>query len=150
LVELIVVMGVIGILSAIAVPSLRSYQVKARVKEQAYLIADLLYAAQEKTLAEQDIYGVSFTANSATLLTYGESYEEQEPEIVQSKNSRENVVMSNNTIIDAGTGANLVRFSRSGVPSTTGSVELTIVNTTNPKYIIEVKPSGSIKVNMSE
>ncbi len=149
LVELIVVVAVIGILASMAMPSLHRYQHKARIKEQAYLVADLLFAAQEQTLAEQNIYGVVFGSTDASLITYGESYEGQDFTVEETKVLRSGVSMSNNTIVDGESGENLVRFSRAGTPSTTGSVAITYESSADPSYTVEVSPSGAIKVTQT-
>ena len=149
LVELIVLMGVIGILSGMSIPVWRGYQQKAQIKKQAYAVADFMYAAEEQTLAEQDIYGVIMTSTTYSLLTYGESYEGQEPTVVETKSLSPNFSLTDNTIVDATSGDNEVRFSRSGVPSTTGTVQVGYTDG-GPSYQIEVTPSGAIKVNANQ
>lgn len=55
LVELMVVVAIIGILSAVAIPNFRTYQAKAKTSE-AKLQLSALYSAQVSNLADYDSY----------------------------------------------------------------------------------------------
>ncbi len=55
LVELMVVVAIIGILSAVAIPNFKQYQAKAKTSEIKLQLASL-YSAQTATLADYDTY----------------------------------------------------------------------------------------------
>ncbi len=75
LVELMVVVAIIGILSAIAIPNFQSYQRKARQKEGQVMLSGM-YMAEVSNFAERQTYTtclrqIGFTPTGATRYTVG-------------------------------------------------------------------------------
>lgn len=148
--ELLVVIAVIGLLAAVSYPTLGKVQQREQVRQVAENLANLIRSAQEQTLSEQYIYGVIIDSvnDTASLIYYGESYEGQ-----LNYETKETITVDTNkadidstTIVDGDTGAAIIRYSRSGQPSTTGTTEIDSANG-NYSWQVEVSPSGSVKVS---
>ena len=154
LAELMVVVAIMTALSVVALPTLGKIQRREAVRQSAERVANLLRSAQEQSLSEQYIYGVKIdvTNQEADLISYGESYEGQTTYEI-----KETVVLGDNKarfqgtdILDADSGEAIVRFTRAGLPSTTGTIEVEDSLGNGSVWTVEVAPAGNIKVSQTE
>lgn len=148
--EMLTVIAVIGLLAAVSYPTLGKVQQREQVRQVAENVANLIRSAQEQTLSEQYIYGVLINplADEASLIYYGESYEGQSEytvkETITVDTKKADIVSTD--IVDGNTGLAIVRYSRAGLPSTTGTTDISSQNG-NYNWQIEVSPAGSVKVS---
>lgn len=153
LIELLAVVAIIGFLAGISWPSLIGLQARQQSRQAAEMIANLLRSAQERTLAEQLVYGVTVNlANETAILqSYGESYDgPSDPDLV----TVETVVLDNptgdiisTTLNGANTDIGTVRFNFAGLPSQPGQIVVSgQTGGTGPSFTVEVTTAGSVKV----
>lgn len=149
LVEYLVIVGLIGLMSGLAYPTYSRWLRQSTTRQTAEQLADLIRTAQERSVGEQLIYGVLITAdvNQASLISYGDSFQ---PNLTYTVVDRR--IFSDQTelldvgLVDSSSGANIIRFTASGAPSTTGSVRVTHTTNTTTDWQVTVQPSGATKV----
>ena len=138
LVDLLVVLGIIALLSTIAIPYIRKYQPNLKLHATARdLTTDIRYA-QQLTVAEQKVHLVSFDENN------------NKYEILRVDAAATTTIKSVN--LDAeitfktitGLSENQIVFNFYGGVSQSGQVVLTNVN--NADAIIDIKPSGYVRL----
>lgn len=152
MIELLTVLAVITVLSAVAWPTISKINQRELVRQEAESIANVLREAQERTLSEQYIYGARFDVSGQTvqLISYGETYEGQATYDVL-----ETVYLpANNTMLQAvsfvdQSGEAIIRFTRAGLPSQPGIVTVRNESGLDQEWSIEVIPAGSVKVYQS-
>lgn len=142
-VELLITIMVLAALAAFTVPTyqliLSQIQLNSAVEE----IADFVRLAEQKTVTEQQIYGVQLSNNAVTI-----------PMVLVSGSNRTTiktlVLPANMKLTDLSlAGQTEVRFSTSGAPSTAGSFEV-LDMIRGKSRLIEIRPSGSIRTNSGE
>lgn len=137
LIELLVVLGIIALLSAIAIPNIRKYQPNLKLHATARdLTTDIRYA-QQLTVTEQKVHLVKF--NDAQ-----DKYEilkiDAATTTVKSVNLDSEISFKEIT----GLTDNQIVFNFYGGVSQSGQVTLTNIN--NTTAIINIKPSGYIQL----
>jgi len=137
--ELIVVLSIIAILTAVLVPTLSNYLPSIQLNGSARTLASSLREAQEKAISEQNQYLIRFSPGATPpnyqLIRIYNSVEEQ----VRQVNLPSNVSLA----IEGTITANQVVFSPDGGPSSSGQITLSI-NGSNK--IVSVSPAGFIKI----
>ena len=139
LVELLVIIGIIGIMLAAITPSAAHYIKGISLNGAAKVLSSTLREAQEKAITEQKQYFVRFTVD-VTPPFY---------ELIRINNSTEEIqrkytLKSNETLsLNPSITSNKIAFSPDGGPSSNG--DITISNGTENK-IIHITPAGFISI----
>lgn len=139
LVEMLVVIGIIGILTGIAVPTLSRYLPGIQLNGSARTLSSNLRDAQQNAVTEQKQYIIRFNTTAVP-----PSYQ-----MIKIDNSVETVIREvklanletmtlQNTITN-----NQIIFSSDGGPSSSGNITLTI-NSVNK--VVNVSPAGFINI----
>jgi len=137
LIELLIVLGIIALLSTIAIPYLRKYQPNLKLSAAARdLTTDLRYA-QQLTITEQKVYQIVFDLNN-------DQYQIQKIDTTTTNVKTVNLEseISIKQIIDL--TDNKVVFNYYGGVSQAGQIVLTNIN--NVDATINIKPSGYIQL----
>jgi type II secretion system protein H len=139
LVEMLVVISIIGILSAALVPTLSQYLPGVQLNGSARVLSADLREAQERTVTEQKQYLIRFNLTAAPkyyqLMRINNTTEENIRTV--------NLASSENVTLDPGISQNQITFSADGGPSSSGNI--TLSNTAGSK-IVNVSPAGFIKI----
>ena len=139
LIEMLVVIGVIGILLATLTPSVSRYAKGVSLNGEAKVLTSTLREAQEKTITEQKRYLIRLRPESAPpsydLVALTESGEE----LQKTFTLRSGETMT----VEETIASNEVIFSPDGGPSASGNI--TISNGTDSK-IVNVSPAGFISI----
>lgn len=139
LVEMLVVIGIIGILTGVAVPVLSHYLPGIQLNGSARTLSSNLRDAQERAVTEQKQHLIRFTVN--TTPPYYQMYKIDggtETEIRKVHLPDSETIALQNTISN-----NQIIFSSDGGSSSSGDITLTI-NGNNK--IVNVSPSGFVKI----
>ncbi len=151
-VEYVVVVSIVAMLSMVFYPNFGRLIREANARQAAEQVADFYRGALEKSLGQQRIFGVLMNASTGQLqmLDYGDSFNPSlTGTVVETMVLDNKVELTDISIIDAATGTNLVRYTASGAPSTTGAV--TVQSTSGAAaYVVTVTPSGQTKVNSQD
>ena len=134
LIELILAVGLIALLAAFTVPTFQLILSQLQLSTATSQTGDLLRLAEQRTVTEQQIYSVAFTAGSATVTE------------TLAGSALYTLTLPSNIVVDSanfGVGVSTVQFTTAGAPSTSGNMVLhdTIRNVYRQ---IDVRPSGAI------
>lgn len=136
LLELIVVIAIFAVLSAIALPTYQQLRPNIVLNSTARQIASDLRYAQQLAVTEQIVYSVVFNR-------VGNSYQ-----IIKSspQTTIRNVQLKPQVSMQSITGLtdNTVDFNAAGAASESG--DIVVVNTNNRSITVEIKPSGYVKI----
>lgn len=139
LIELLTVIGIISILTAVAVPSVNYFLPGIQLNGSARVLSANLREAQERTITEQKQYLIRFFPNASPI--YYEMIRVnggiEEPAI-----KKINLAHSE-TVNFTGITNNQITFSTDGGPSSNGTITLGL-NSANKN--IDITPSGFIKI----
>lgn len=138
-IELVVVLGIIGILSAIALPTFKQIRQNAEYKRAARDITSMLRDARNKTITSNLQYCVAFPANNRFVLQRGDRAYDTD---VAAWTDMTSVNLVSQVTI---TGPARIAFNPNGTSPTSGSV-LVQNSTGSTIYTIGVVPSGKIKI----
>lgn len=145
MVELVVVVGMIVLLGAFLTPTyqllLSQFQLSATVEQ----VAEQVRLAQQKTVTEQQIYGLTFTAGASTIPTflYNPGNGNKTTQSTFTLPAYISIYQVNFN------GNNDVRFSTSGAPNVSGN--LVLRDTIRLKNrTIEIRPSGTVITSAPE
>lgn len=137
LMELSVVIGIITLLSLIAIPLLLNYQKTTKLKSESRVLATNLRFTQQLSVAEQKIYYLKFFPETKTY------------QIINSETSQvtKQIELDNEVSINEISGFinNTIRFNVTGGVLESGYVVFT--NTKNEISTIYIKPSGYVEIN---
>lgn len=150
LIEYLVVVSLIALLSGVTYPTYRRWLRLSIVQQSAEQLADLIRTAQERSVGEQQIYGVLIepAANQASLISYGDSFAPNATYVtVDEKSFDDRTALSDVGLLDAATSTFQVRFTAAGAPSTTGTVRVSLEGDANTDYLVTVEAAGSTRVN---
>lgn len=145
LIEMVVVTGILVLIAAFVTPTyqliLSQLQLNATVEQ----VAEHIRLAQQKTVTEQQIYGVTFTAGATTI-----------PLFLYNPNSGTKTTQSTVTMPAYITiyqvnfsGQSDIRFATSGAPTYSGNLVLRdTIRQKNRR--IEIRPSGTVITSGAE
>jgi type II secretory pathway pseudopilin PulG len=143
--ELLIVVGILALLATFTVPTYQLLISQAQLNAATNQVADILRLQEQKTVTEQQVYGVTFTTGSTTV-----------PEFL-CQNVGCTSKLTTNYTLPANVRIDLVnfssstdiRFTTSGAPSVSG--DLTLKDTQRGKSRrIYLKPSGAIEYTSPE
>lgn len=137
LMEILVVIGIITLLSLIAIPLLLNYQRTTKLKSESRVLAINLRLAQQLSVTEQKIYYLKLFPETKTyqIINSETSQINKQVELDQEVSINEINGFPNNTI----------RFNVTGGVLESGYV--TLINTKNEVSTIHIKPSGYVEIN---
>jgi type II secretory pathway pseudopilin PulG len=149
LVELLIVLGILIILMAIAVPDFRTFQNNSNVSNKIEEIANSLRLAQSKTIASQESYqyGVYFdtsTVPNRYILFRGESFASKDPSFEKDYNLPEQIEISN---VNLWGGREVVFERLTGYASSAasyGEVSLSLISNPSETKSVYVENSGLV------
>lgn len=124
-IELMTVVAVIGIMSAMAVPRFLSYMPKLRVKAAARDVVSQLRLARSKAVSERRPYGVAFNLSGKTLRLFADTNDPASQSYSASDSSLDLDTLSKDIGLNSCTYANnCVVFSSTGAASTSGDLQV--------------------------
>lgn len=138
LIELLVTIAIIGILTAVAVPTVSQYLPGIQLNGSARVLSANLREAQERTITEQKQYLIRLSVTSPFYY-----------ELIRIDNGNEelikkiNLASSQTVSLSSGITNNQIVFSADGGPSSNGQITIT-ANGANK--IVSVSPAGFIKI----
>lgn len=148
LIELLVVLSIIALVSSGSYSTYRRWHRSAVVRQSAEQVADLMRTALERSVGEQQIYGVLFDAanRQVSLISYGDSFNPSATyTTIDRRTLDERTRLVDVTFVDASSGA-MVRYTAAGAPSTTGSAGVESV-AGDSYWRVTQNPSGSVQVS---
>jgi prepilin-type N-terminal cleavage/methylation domain-containing protein len=145
LLELVVVMGLLVLIGSFTIPTYQVLLSQLQLSSAVDQVAGQIRLAQQKTVTEQSIYGVTFTsgANTIPLFLYNTSN--------GNKTTQSTISLPTYITIDTVSFSNNadVRFATSGAPNYSGY--LTLKDTVRSKSRkIEIRPSGTVLTSGAE
>ncbi len=142
LTELLVVVMILALLATFTVPTYQLILSQLQLSQAAEQAADHVRSAQQRTVTEQVVYGVTLTTNATTIPLFKITNP-----VTLTKATQETYSLPQNIKISATSLSNQtdIRFSTAGAPSTSGT--FTIQDTVrNRTRLVEIRPSGNIRV----
>ena len=145
LIELLVVIGLMSLIAAFTIPSYQAILSEEQLSQATDQLVGFLLLTQQKTVTEQKIYGVTFTAGATSISQYV-----YDP-VSSNKTPTTTFNLAQNTQLGAVNFSSQsdIRFSTGAAPNVNGSLEIYNPSQNRHKLII-VSPSGSITANQSE
>ena len=142
--ELIVVMGIIAILGAVLVPTIRSFSPTFRLNNSTRLILNKLRQAQEEAIAIQFQHSLRFdlSTNPPILRLIKIEYTETE-EVIETELETFELPTNLDVTFDPDTEVKEVKFSSDGGPSWNGDI---IVALGGNSKIINISTAGVMKI----
>ena len=145
LIEALVTVMIISILGAVIIPTYQLLLSQLQLSTATEQASDQIRLAQQKTVTEQSIYGVTLTTNATTVPLF--LYDP----VAGTKTPQNTLNLPSNIIISTVSFTNQtdIRFATSGAPNYSGYILLE--DTVRGRYRkIEVRPSGNIISNTAE
>jgi prepilin-type N-terminal cleavage/methylation domain-containing protein len=143
LVETLITVMVLALLAAFTVPTYQLILSQVQLNSAVEEVSDFIRLASQKTVTEQQVYGVTLTTGSVTIPMY--QLTSGVKTTVSTYDMPTNMQLGT---ISLGSG-NDVSFTTSGAPSVSGT--FTVIDTLrNRTRTIEIRPSGTIKNNQAE
>lgn len=142
LTELLVVTMILALVATFTVPTYQLILSQLQLSQAAEQAADHVRTAQQRTVTEQVVYGVTLTTNATSIPLF----QITNPNTM-AKSTIETLSLPSNIRISAVSfsGQSDVRFTTAGAPSTSGS--FTVLDMVrNRTRIVEIRPSGNIRV----
>ena len=123
--EMMIVVVVIGIIAAMAVPSFLNYMPKLRVKSSARDIVSELRLARSKSVSERRPYGVAFDVASNSIYTFADT----DNPSAQTYSTSDSLVKADTLSSDVSLNAcsynnGCVVFNSTGAASTSGDIQV--------------------------
>lgn len=145
LLELVIVMAVLSLLATFTVPTYQLILSQIQLNSTVGQAVDFIRLAEQKTVTEQTIYGITVTASASTILMYSYNAGTGVKTTIDSLDLPTNITIGTVSF----SGNNDVRFATSGAPNYSGTFTLhdsiRLRNRT-----IEIRPSGNILDNTAE
>ena len=143
LVELLVTIALLALLAAFTVPTYQLILSQLQLNSAVGQVTDFIRLAAQKTVTEQQVYGVTLNAGSVNVVMY---------EMVNGvKTTVQTSTLPTNMKIDTVSFNNTsdISFTTAGAPSVSGS--FTVKDTIrNRSRLIQIRPSGNILDNQVE
>jgi len=139
LLELLVVIAIIGIMAAVALPTISKYLPGIQLNGSVRVLSGNLREVQEKAITEQKQYLIRFSL-TANPINY---------QLIRSDNGNEEIQKTVNLgsgetlTLDPSISNNQIVFSPDGGPSSSGDITLSINSVSK---IINVSPAGFISI----
>jgi len=148
LIELLIATAVIVSVVAFITPTYQLIISQLQLSEAANQVADFLLLTQQKTVTEQVIYGVTFTAGATTIPQY--TYVDN-GDGTSTKTQKATFTLPTNISISQinFSSQNDVRFSTSAAPNVSGNVVIEDVVRGRQRRIT-ISPTGAINANQAE
>jgi prepilin-type N-terminal cleavage/methylation domain-containing protein len=145
LLELVVVMGVIVLIATFTVPTYQLLLSQLELSSAVDQVSGQVRYAQQKTVSEQTIYGVTFTSGSTSVPLF--SYNAG----TSTKTTVSTVTLPGYIQIDVVSLSNQtdIRFATSGAPNYSGYITLRDT-VRNKSRKVEIRPSGTVISNTAE
>lgn len=139
LLELIVVVGLLVLIGSFLIPTYQILLSQLELSTAVDQVAEQVRLAQQKTVTEQVIYGVTFTSGASTvpLFLYNSGN--------GTKTTQSTITLPSNIIINVVSFSSHadIRFATSGAPNYSGY--LTLKDTVRSKSReIDIRPSGTV------
>lgn len=143
LVEILITLVILTVLAAVTVPTYQLILSQLQLNSAVEQASDFVRLAAQKTVTEQQIYGVRFTAGSANIVMFRQNGGTQTT--ISTTTLPANMQVSAFSF----SGASEVRFSTAGAPNVSGNFTIrdTVRNRTRQ---VEIRPSGNIRNNQAE
>ena len=148
-VELLVTIGVLSLIAAFTIPTYQLILAQQKLNSAAEGLADYLMLTQQKTVTEQLLYGVTFTAGASTVPQY--LYTPASPGNPATKTSTGTYALPSDIVISSVnfSGNADVRFLTSAAPNVNGNVVLR--DTVRNRYKrVSIGPAGLISAKEAE
>lgn len=145
--ELLIVMGIIVMVTAIAIPSINHYLPSLRFSSSAKVIVSKLRQAQEEAVTTQIRHGIKFNTTSPVSIDFIKYVEGTPPTITVIENVQlpTNITLTLDAAISNNIdNANSIIFSANGAPDVNGNVAVGSSGYTSK--IINISPAGVIKL----
>lgn len=145
LLEIVVTVGILALLAAFTLPTYQLILSQIQLNSAVEQTADLTRLAEQKTVTEQSIYGVTFTVNATTIPMFLYN------SVNSTKTTQSTLVLPTNISISQVnfSGNSDIRFATSGAPNFSGTVVLHD-SIRNRNRVVEIRPSGNILSNTAE
>jgi len=145
LIEALVSVAILALVATFVVPTYQLILSQLQLNSATAQVADFIRLAEQKTVTEQQTYGVTFTtsATSVPLYLYNAN--------TNSKTTQTTLTLPSDisiTEVSLG-GSNDVTFATSGAPSVSGYIILTDSVRSRSREI-DIRPSGAIINNEAE
>lgn len=123
--EMVIVVVILGVIAALAIPSFLSYMPKLRAKAEARDIVSQLRLARSKAVAERRPYGVSFDLESKTVQLFGDTDNPSAQLFSVSDSLVEcDTVGSDVSLVSCTFANSCVVFNSTGAASTSGDLQV--------------------------
>lgn len=135
-VELLIVVGVIGLLSVISMPFLSNYQKTTKLQSESRLLATNLRFTQQLAITQQNIFNlIAIPATNSYQITNSST-----SELIKTVELDDEVSIAEITDLNNDT----VQFTPTGSVIQPGSI--TLVNSRNETSTVTIKPSGYVEI----
>jgi type II secretion system protein H len=125
LMEMVIVVVVIGIIAAMAVPSFITYMPKLKVKSAAREIVSNLRLARSKSVSERRPYGVVFNLSTNTVITFADTNDPASQTYSTSDSLTATRTLGTDIDLSSCTyDNNCVVFNSTGAASTSGDLQI--------------------------
>lgn len=145
LVELLITIGLLSLIAVFVLPTYQLIMAQFQLSEAAQQVESFIRLTQQKTVTEQQIYGITLTANATTIPQY--IYDTESG----TKTNQSTYALPSSVKIGSVnfSGNTEIRFSPSGSPNYSGYL---VLNDTirNRNRRIDIRPSGSVIGNQNE
>lgn len=146
--ELLIVMGIMGILAAISIPAMKNYLPSLHLSSSAKVVNTRLRQAQEEAVTTQIKHGVQFnTATDQKSIDFFKFVDGTPPTITNLENiqmAKDITLAVDATISGNPKNANSIIFSPDGGPDVNGNIVVTFGGESSKT--INVSPAGVIKL----
>ncbi|HSI20606.1 MAG TPA: type II secretion system protein [Verrucomicrobiae bacterium] len=145
LIELLVTVGILTLIAAFVTPTYQLVLSQLQLNSAVQEVAEHIRLAQQKTVSEQNIYGITFTAGSGSVPLF--LYNPADGTKTTQSTISLPAYITVNTVSFSGNSD--IRFTTSGAPNYSGS--LTIRDSVRSKSrTIEIRPSGTVITSSGE
>ena len=138
LIELVVSIGVIALLVAFSVPTYQLMVAQQQLNSAVDQVEEYIRLTQQKTVTEQQSYGLTFISNSTTVTQFL-YVSDTEKTTVEVFNLPTNIKIKSTDFANQAD----IRFTSAGSPNISGSLVLNDI-IRNRSKAIEIRPSGAI------
>ena len=143
--ELLAVLGIIAVLTAIAVPNLIAWQTNAKLRGAVNNLTGDLQMAKSRAIKQHTTVTVQFTANGYTITTAG-------GQVFRNREMPAGVTFGANTFLDSdGDGNPDTSFNSRGIPSpgVAGDLGSVVIQGADNNRLVRVNMTGRIEVTFT-